>query len=176
MKEKKEVDRLFSIRRTTPRQIKGHATRTKHKHLCAFHSFFVREAIAFSAACFHHCNEYMLRRHCSYGFISDSQILQFNASLFHIRESGKLNSTLNLIERGNCGDAQFLWMNHLANDPTIDVTWMCSVTSNNGIPLWDCWSDEFVHFCTLRMMKFVEVNDIGICDKCGSGSLSMQAR
>ena len=36
------------------------------------------------------------------------------------------------------------------------------------------WSDGFVHFRTLRMMKYVEVNDVGICDKCGSGSLSIQ--
>jgi hypothetical protein len=93
---------------------------------------------------------------------------------YFIRESGKLNSTLNLIERGNFADARFLWMNHLANDPTIDATWMCRVTSKNGAPLWDCWSDEFVHFRTLRMMKFVEVNERGICDKCGSQSQSIQ--
>ena len=44
------------------------------------------------------------------------------------------------------------------------VIWWCLrtkgggvLTSNNGIPLWDCWSDEFDYFCTLRMMKFVEV-------------------
>lgn len=93
---------------------------------------------------------------------------------YFIRESGELNSTLNLIERGNFGDARFLWMNHIANDPSIDATWMCIITSNNGIPFWDCWSDEFVHFRTLRMMKFVEVSDIGICDKCGSGRLVIQ--
>ena len=65
-------------------------------------------------------------------------------------------------------------MNHIANDPSIDATWMCNITINNGIPFWNCWSDEFVHFRTLRMMKFVEVSDIGICDKCGSGRLVIQ--
>ncbi len=65
-------------------------------------------------------------------------------------------------------------MNHLANSQSIDATWMCHVTSKNGRPSWDCWSDEFVHFCTLRMMHFVEVVHRGICDKCGSGRLSKQ--
>jgi len=65
-------------------------------------------------------------------------------------------------------------MNHLANSQSIDATWMCRVTSKNGRPSWDCWSDEFVHFCTLRMMHFVEVVHRGICDKCGSGRLPKQ--
>jgi hypothetical protein len=43
---------------------------------------------------------------------------------------------------------------------------MCHMISRNGRPMWDCWSDEIVHFHTLSMMQFVEVDDKELCDKC----------
>ena len=87
---------------------------------------------------------------------------------YFLRENPKLNKTLNLIENGKFADARYLWMNHLANNPSVDGTWLCHITSSNGELSWDCWSDEFVHFCTLRMMQFVELEDIGKCNTCGS--------
>jgi hypothetical protein len=84
-----------------------------------------------------------------------------------IRDCTQLNSALNLVELNQTADARFMWMNNIAIHQTVDATWMCHVTSRNGRPMWNCWSDDFVHFHTLTMMKFIEVKDVGLCYKCG---------
>ncbi len=86
---------------------------------------------------------------------------------YFIRDCSQLNSALNLVELNQTADARFMWMNYIANHPTVDATWMCHVTSRNRRPMWNCWSDDFVHFCTLTMMKFIEVDEVGLCYKCG---------
>ena len=82
---------------------------------------------------------------------------------YFIQDCSQLNSALNLVELNQTADARFMWMNNIANHPTIYATWMCHVTSRNGRPMWNCWSDVFVHFCTLTMMKFIGVEEVGLC-------------
>jgi hypothetical protein len=86
---------------------------------------------------------------------------------YFIQDCSGLNSSLNLDELNQTAHARFMWLDFIANHPTVDATWMCHVTSRNGRPMWNCWLDDFVHFRTLTMMKFIEVEEVGLCYKCG---------
>lgn len=112
----------------------------------------------------------MCHGHCTNVSLFDSKVIQLHDVPFHKGPSIELYT--NLIERGAFTDARYLWMNQVANEPSVSAAWMCNVSCKSGQLIWNCFSDVFIHFRTLNMLQFYEVYDRQLCSKCGQDAIN----
>lgn len=78
-----------------------------------------------------------------------------------------MNAVLNLINEKNYNDARLMRITHLASQPGINKDWFFRErTTDNGNKHWDCFGEISNQYSDLKMIKFWEEDDIGICSLC----------
>ena len=86
---------------------------------------------------------------------------------YFVSEGASLNAVLNLINKKNYNDAHFMRITHLVSQPGMNKDSIVrEETTDNRNKRWDCFGDISRQYSDLKMIKFWEEDDIGICSLC----------
>ena len=86
---------------------------------------------------------------------------------YFVSEGASLNAVLNYINEKKYDDACIMRITHLLNQPGINKAWIVrQETTDNGNERWDCFGAISHQYLDLKMVKFWEEDNIGVCSIC----------